>query len=219
MASKRKKNKKLPLIIIGSVLVLVVAGSFLYNYRAPGGLTTKGAPGAQPPQVLGRDDARVKIEEFGDFQCPSCGILHPVLKKLEAEYGDRMSITFREFPMATLHSNALEAARAAEAAGLQGRFWQMHDRLYDYQAAWSDSDNVRAVFEQYAKDMGLDSARLIKDMDSEKVKDRLAADQRRGASLGVDGTPTVLINGRLVPDNAINESGLRSLIDAALKQP
>ncbi|MDQ2922073.1 MAG: DsbA family protein [Acidobacteriota bacterium] len=169
--------------------------------------------------MLGPVDARVKMEEFGDFQCPSCGTLHPVLKKLESEYDSRVALTFREFPLAPIHPNALEAARAAEAAGLQGRFWQMHDLLYDYQSAWSDSKDVRAVFVQYAADRGLDAERLRRDMDSQVVKERIAADQRRAVSLGVTGTPTVFINGREVAADALTESGLRALIEGALKQP
>lgn len=220
MPSARQTKKKLPFIIIVFVLLLVVAtGWWMYSSQKPGGSSITGSSGAQPPHTVGPTDARVKIEEFGDFQCPSCGILHPVLKKLEAEYDSRVAVTFREFPLAPVHPNAVEAARAAEAAGLQGRFWQMHDLLYDYQAAWSDSSSVRSVFAQYAADMGLDAPRLLRDMDSKVVRDRLIADQRRGASLGVTGTPTLFINGHLVADNALTEVGLRALIEAALKQP
>jgi 2-hydroxychromene-2-carboxylate isomerase len=95
----------------------------------------------------------------------------------------------------------------------------MHDRLYDYQAAWSDSKNVRAVFAQYATDLGLDSARLRQDMDSDLVKERLVADQRRAVSLRVTGTPTLFLNGREAPADALTESGLRELIESGLKQP
>lgn len=221
MPSKRQKKHKLPFVIIGAVLVLVVAAGFwLYGSRKQSGASSRtGTSGAQPPHTLGPVDARVRIEEFGDFQCPSCGTLHPVLKKLESEYDSRLGVTFREFPLAPIHPNAVEAARAAEAAGLQGRFWQMHDRLYDYQAAWSDSKNVRSVFALYAADMGLDAERFKRDMDSQVVKDRLAADQRRAVSLGVTGTPTLFLNGREVAADALTESGLRALIEGALKQP
>jgi protein-disulfide isomerase len=219
MPSKRKTKKRLPLIIIGAVLVSAIAGSWLYSSRMRNRSSSGGTAGAQPPHTLGPADAGVKLEEFGDFQCPSCGTLHPILKKLEAEYDARVALTFREFPLAAIHPNAVEAARAAEAAGLQGRFWQMHDRLYDYQAAWSDSNNVRSVLAQYASDMGLDAARLVQDMDSQAVKDRLAADQRRAVSLGVSGTPTLFLNGDVVADSALTENGLRALIERALKQP
>lgn len=222
MSPKRQTKRKLPFIIIGTVLILVVAaGWWLYGSRKLGGISTRaaGSSGAEPPHMLGPVSARVKIEEFGDFQCPSCGTLHPVLKKLESEYDSRVALTFREFPLAPIHPNAIEAARAAEAAGLQGRFWQMHDLLYDYQAAWSDSKDARSVFAQYAADKGLDAARLRRDMDSQVVKDRIAADQRRGTSVGVTGTPTLLINGREVAADDLTEKGLRALIDGALKQP
>jgi len=219
MPAKRQTKKKLPFIIIGIVLLLVAGGSWLYNSRNHSLSSTKGASGAQPPHIHGPADALVRIEEFGDFQCPSCGALHPVLKKLAAQYDSRIALTFREFPLAPLHPNATEAARAAEAAGLQGQFWQVHDRLYDYQAAWSDSSNVRSVFVQYATDMGFDAARLRRDMDSQVVTDRIAADQRRAVSLGVTGTPTLFLNGKEVPADALTESGLRALIKAALKQP
>jgi protein-disulfide isomerase len=220
MPSRRQKKRKLPFLIIGAVLLLVAAGAFWsYNSQKQTGTSRAGVSGAQPPHTLGAPDARVTIEEFGDFQCPSCGIIHPALKKLESEYGSRISFTFREFPLAQIHPNAVEAARAAEAAGLQGHFWEMHDRLYDYQAAWSDSKEVRSVFAQYATDLGLDSARLRRDMDSDLVKERLAADQRRGVSLRVTGTPTLFINGREVPADALTEGGLRALIESGLKQP
>jgi protein-disulfide isomerase len=222
MPSKRQTKRKLPFIIIGTVLVLVVfAGSWLYSSRKLGGSSTRtsGTSGAQPPHILGPVDARVGLEEFGDFQCPSCGTLHPVLKKLESEYDSRVALTFREFPLAPIHPNALEAAHAAEAAGLQDRFWQMHDLLYDYQAAWSDSKDARSVFAQYAADLGLDAARLRQDMDSQIVKERIAADQRRAVSLGVTGTPTLFINGREVAPDSLTEKGLRALIEEALKHP
>jgi protein-disulfide isomerase len=219
MPSKRQTKKKLPFIIIGIVLLVVAGGSWIYNSRNQSLSSTKGTSGAQPPHIHGPAGALVRIEEFGDFQCPSCGTLHPVLKKLAAQYDSRIALTFREFPLAPIHPNATEAARAAEAAGLQGQFWQVHDRLYDYQAAWSDSSNVRSVFAQYATDMGLDAARLRRDMDSQPVTDRIVADQRRAVSLGVTGTPTLFLNGKEVPADALTESGLRALIEAALKQP
>ena len=212
-------KRKLPFIIIGAVLVLaLIGGVWFYRSRKPGVVlnTKAGAPGAQPPQVLGPNDARVTIEEFGDFQCPSCGKIHPVLKSVEADYGTRVAIVFREFPMTQMHANALEAARAAEAAGLQGAFWQMHDFIYDTQEMWSNWKDVRSVFARQATIMGLDPKRLRGDMDSLEVQQRIAADQQRGQSLGVVGTPAVFLNGRLIAPEELEH--LRELIDAAIKQ-
>lgn len=220
MPSRRQKKRKLPFLIIGAVLLLVAAGGYwFYNSQKQSGTSRAGVPGAQPPHTIGPPEARVTIEEFGDFQCPSCGTLHPALKKLESDYASRITFTFREFPLATIHQNAVEAARAAESAGLQGHFWEMHDRLYDYQAAWSDSKEVRSVFAQYATDLGLDPVRLRRDMDSDVVKERMAADQRRAVSLRVTGTPTIFLNGHEVSADALTERGLRELIESVLKQP
>ncbi len=134
---------------------------------------------------------------------------------MEADYGSRVAIVFREFPMTQMHANALEAARAAEAAGLQGAFWQMHDFIYDTQEMWSNWRDVRSVFARQATIFGLDPKRLRRDMDSPEVQQRIAADQQRGQSLGVVGTPTVFLNGRLIAPEELER--LRELIDAALK--
>ena len=118
--------------------------------------------------------------------------------------------------MTQLHANALEAARAAEAAGLQGAFWPMHDFIYDTQEMWANWKDARQVFARQATIMGLDPKRLRRDMDSAEVQQRIAADQQRGQSLGVVGTPTFFLNGRLIAPKELEH--LRELIDAALKQ-
>ena len=212
-------KSKSPFIIIGAVMVFaLIGGVWFYRSRKPSIvlITKGGVPGAQPPQVIGPNTPHVTIEEFGDFQCSPCGKVHPVLKKVEEDYGSRVAIVFREFPMTQLHANALEAARAAEAAGLQGAFWQMHDFIYDTQEMWSNWRDVRSVFARQATIMGLDPKRLRRDMDSAEVQQRIAADQQRGQSLGVVGTPTFFLNGRLITPEELEH--LRELIEAALKQ-
>ena len=159
----------------------------------------KGVPGADPPHVLGPADAPVKIEEFGDFECPPCGIFHPILEQMHQEFGDKMQITFREFPLVPTHQHALAAASAAEAAGLQGKFWEMHDLIYEHQNDWKKEFDVRPIFEGYAKQIGIDVERYKRDMNGDLVAQRIFADGKRGHSLGVKGTPTVFMNGREVP--------------------
>jgi protein-disulfide isomerase len=157
------------------------------------------------------------LEEYGDFQCPPCGALYPLMKKLEGEYGSRLRVVFREFPLAKIHKNALDAARAAEAAGLQGRFWEMHDMLYEKQGNWNVMPDARPVFQEFARELKLDVARFNSDMDSLQVNSRITADMARGDSLGVKGTPTIFINGHeVVPDNVTPE-GLHAAINAASK--
>jgi len=172
--------------------------------------------GADPPHAEGPADAQVLIEEFGDFQCPPCALLHPVLKTMEKEFGPRLRVIFREFPLVPAHEHALSAARAAEAAGLQGKFWQMHDLIYTNQASWKTAFDVRPIFEEYATRIGLNLERYRQDLTSEAVQNRIFLDGKRARALGVKGTPTVFMNGREVPFESLEPTKFRPLIQAEI---
>ena len=178
------------------------------------------------------------IEEFGDFQCIPCGNLFPKLKKVEADYGERLRVVFRHKPMHK-HEHAVLAARAAEAAGLQGRFWEMHDLLFQNSLRWTKGVDtvgpeaspsrrlqspvlameveVRDVFVRYAEILKLDVERFKTDMDSDEVKARVEADQARADTLAIDRTPTLYINGHLLPGLSHRSvETLHAAIDAEL---
>jgi protein-disulfide isomerase len=157
------------------------------------------------------------LEEFADFQCPSCATVHGVLKSLKAEFGPRVVIVFREFPLVRLHANALHAARAAEAAGMQGRFWEMHDLLYKNQELWDDASDVQPIFEEYAKSIGLDLNSFKRDVSSSMVERRITSDQERGRWIGVNGTPTLFMNGREIPPDSLTLDKLRAEVTSELK--
>ncbi len=221
-------KRYLPFVIICGVLILALgAGWWLYRSKQqamrqaatkPGVASTlPPKPGAVPPHVRGGAEARVTLEEFGDFQCPPCARVAPVIKQVEKDYGSQLRVVFRQCPMA-MHLRALDAACASEAAGLQGHFWEMHKALYDNQWIWSRVPYARVFFADRAKDIGLDVERFKKDLDSDQVKTRIAADQARGASLGVDRTPVIFINKRRLPESELNEAGLRKAIDVALNE-
>jgi protein-disulfide isomerase len=176
----------------------------------------QGVPGAEPAHTRGPANAPVHIEEFGDFECPPCGVFHPILEQMEAEFGDKLQVTFREFPLVPPHQHALAAASAAEAAGLQGKFWEMHKLLYDRQQSWKGQFDVRPVFESYAKEIGLDVDRYNRDVGSDLVQQRIFQDGKRGHSLGVKGTPTVFMNGREVPFEQLPPEQFRVLIQKEL---
>jgi len=174
-------------------------------------------PGAEPPHALGSSNAPVTLEEFGDFECPPCGMLHPILKNLEGEFGPaKLRIIFREFPLVPAHAHALAAARAAEAAGLQGKFWEMHDMIYENQKAWHEAFDVRLIFEGYATKIGLDLEQFRRDNTNEIVEQRIFLDGKRAHSLGVKGTPTVFLNGREVPFESLAPDKLKALINSEL---
>lgn len=233
-------KRYLPLAIIAGVLIAALAGGVLLwrsSQQAPTQPFTQPLPTAtvQPiaPQnnttvsqptlpaapdnahSLGSPNAKVILEEYGDYQCPPCGALFPDLKTIEKQYGDQIRFVFRQFPL-QMHKHAFPAARAAEAAGLQGHFWEMHDMLYQNQLSWSVAEDARPVFIQYARMLGLDVDRFTRDMDSKEVADRVTADSERGKSLGVEGTPTVFINGRQLRPEVTTLDGLRMALDLSL---
>ncbi len=229
-------KRTLPFIIIAAVLLAgVVTAMYLQRSTAevptapPPTNTATAAnhastpapapqPGAEPPHVLGNPNAPVKLEEFGDYQCPPCGALHPVLKSLEAEFGpEKVQIIFREFPLPA-HVHAQAAARAAEAAGLQGKFWEMHDIIYEHQQEWEKAFDSRPIFEGYAKTVGLDVEQYNRDLSNEIVTRRIAADGKRAESLGVKGTPTVFLNGRELPFQLLAPDKLKAIIKSELGQ-
>ena len=227
----------LPFLIILVVLGVALGSAYYLTRSAPGSTPAvtqtsspsssaanaqqrpaplKGIPGAEPAHTLGPANAPVQLEEFGDFQCPPCGIFHPILEQMHTEFGDKMRITFREFPLVPAHAHAVEAASAAEAAGLQNKFWEMHDLIYEHQAEWKDRTDVGPIFEGYAKQIGLDIDRWNKDIKSELVAQRIFLDGKRGNSMGVRGTPTVFINGREVPFESLPPEKLRVVIQNEL---
>jgi protein-disulfide isomerase len=169
--------------------------------------------GADPPHTLGTEDAPVMLEEFGDFECSSCAVLHPTLTMMKSEFGPRLVIVFRQFPIST-HKHALAAAQAAEAAALQGKFWEMHNLLYENQKTWHEATEVQLLFEDYATQIGLSLDRFRRDSSSDIVAQRITLDRERGYSIGVNSTPTVFLNGREVPPESLGTDKLRELIKA-----
>jgi protein-disulfide isomerase len=205
-----------PTTVTGQPSPTTPAGQTPQGQPTPVAVRT-GVPGAEPPHTLGPANAPVKIEEFGDFECPPCGMFHPILKQMHREFGDQIQITFREFPLSPPHRHAIAAAAAAEAAGLQGKFWEMHGMIFDHQNEWKVAFEVRSIFEDYARQIGLDVERYQRDVQSDRVEQRIFLDGKRGHSLGVNSTPTVFLNGREVPFTDLPAERLRVLIQNELR--
>jgi protein-disulfide isomerase len=152
---------------------------------------------------------------FSDFQCPQCARVEPTVKKLQSEFGNKLRIVFRHFPLEK-HENAVLAACAAEAAARQGRFWEMADALYRTQWMWARAPVPRIALIDRAKELGINVAQFEEDLDASALRERVAADQARGEALGVKVTPWIFINGYSVPNAEFNEKGFRAAIQAAL---
>lgn len=195
-------------------------------------------PAAATLHFRGGANARVTLEEFGDFQCTPCGQLFPILAKVEEHYGEQLRVVFRHYPLRK-HEHGVLAARAAEAAGLQGKFWEMHDLLFENSLRWTKGVDtvgpeasasrrlqstilameieVRDVFFSYAERLKLDVERFKTDLDGDEVKARIESDRLHAESLGIDRTPTLYLNGRqLAFAVARTVEGLSAEIDAEL---
>ena len=237
----QKNNSNLPLVIIGLVLVAaVVGGWWLYSSskakpatkantnsanknpeeaaRAALALYQSAPAGAQPANMLGVPTAAVTVEEFADFQCPTCAVVHTKMKEINSLYSGRIKFIYRNFPLQQIHKNAYDAATAAEAAGLQGKFWAMQDQLFTNQQAWSNSNEARKLFEEYAGKIGLDTAKFQTDMMGLQTKKRVDDDLARGRALGISGTPTVYINGNKLAFEQMEVNQMRQIIDAELSR-
>jgi protein-disulfide isomerase len=211
-------NNYRPFLIIGLVLLVTAAGTALL-LRSNQSVNSSRVAENQSRDEAGKSasaDAVVTLEEFGDYQCPPCGQLHPTLKKLKLEYGDRLNFIFRNLPLTHIHKNALAAAQAAEAARVQNRFWEMHDLLYENQALWKDDVNPRSIFTKFAADLGLNTWQFTRDLDSKQIQMRIEADEDAAAQQGIAGTPTLLINGRQLRAEMTTPEGVRKGIELML---
>ncbi len=181
---------------------------------------TANAPAGAPltTNVLGSPDAKVTVEEFADYQCPACASTHPTMKEIQSVYGDRIKFVFRNFPLAIpAHDKAYRAALAAEAAAMQGKFWAMQDLIFTNQRTWSPAADFDSILKEYAAKLGLDVAKFEADMNGMETKSRVDADKARGQALGFTSTPTVYINGKMVPFQDVSVPKLRQVIDAELQ--
>jgi protein-disulfide isomerase len=155
-------------------------------------MNTLTVPVNEGDHLRGSPDAPVVLVEYADFECPYCGAAYAVVKKLETDLPDMLAVVFRQFPLANVHPHAQLAAEAAEAAGAQGRFWKMHDVLFQHQDALAPADLLR-----YAVPLHLDLERFASDLSSHLFLPRIEDDMQEGLQSGVHGTPTFFINGVL----------------------
>ena len=192
-------------ILIAIAVVVVIGGVLLAIFANPQP-AEPGAPVDQ--QSLIRDSshmtkkstAKVNIVEFGDYQCPGCGVAHPILKQVVEQYKDNENVNFvfRNYPLESIHPNARIASEAAEAAGAQGKFWEMHDLLYERQNDWNVQPNPLTLFADYANSLGINVDQFKTSINQSSAKDIIQADIDDGTKLGVTGTPTFFVNEEMI---------------------
>lgn len=223
----------LPIAIIGIVLLVAIVGGWWFYNNSQTATTnktnatntanagknwneifTKAPPGANPAWSKGAPNAPVVIEEFADFQCPTCASMHPKVQELLAAYGSRIKVIFRQFPLQG-HQWSYDAACAAEAAGMQGKFWDMQNMIFTNQQNWASSTDARKIFTDYAKTLGLDVQKFSDDMIGMVAKNRVDADLQRGRGVNVGSTPSFYINNQPLGNNL---NALRQVVDAELQK-
>lgn len=198
----------------GAAAVRLAAAALLALSFASGAAAQKDGQGSASPPTFGREDARAVLEVFIDYQCPSCANLHPTLTELMSQHREGVRLIFRNFPL-TSHPLAEAAARAAEAAAMQGKFPEMMDALFKGQMRWGESARPARVFIAYAKSLGMDTGRFVRDMNGPEVSARLSADRARAIELNVQGTPTVFFNDKELKPLPFFD--LKRLVDEALR--
>lgn len=202
-----------------AIIIVIFGGILLFRNHDANAPSASGKP---TQHISGTSPTGVALVEYGDFQCPFCGQYYPIVKQVTEQYKDKITFQFRNLPLLQIHQNAFAAARAAEAAGLQGKFWEMYDQLYQNQDAWSSNGNARTVFEGYAARLGLNVDQFKKDFTSTQVNDSINADIAEFDKTKQEkSTPTFFLDGKKITPKSVEE--FSKLIDAALaaksKQP
>lgn len=178
--------------IVLATAVVLMGGSIIYAQYA----STKANEGVTlSPHVKGNPDAAVVLTEYGDFQCPACAQFHPLVKDLVAQYGDSIAFEYKHFPLVAIHPFAVPAAKAAEAAGVQGKFFEMHDKLFENQNSWSRSAAPQAFFVKYAEEIGLDVPLFKQHMRASLIDDHVSSQFSEAQEKGLTSTPSFLLNG------------------------
>jgi protein-disulfide isomerase len=220
-------QRKTEFWIIGifvAIIVVATIAAALFGSSAPSKPqfnATNVPPLTASDWTRGDATAKVSLIEYGDFQCPACGEYEPIVEQLTKDYGTRVLFAFRNFPLFQIHQDAMIGAQAAEAAGLQGKYWEMHDLLYKKQSEWSAepaSTVVSKFFNGYAQSLGLNVAKFDTDISSSVVTAKVQKDLASGNAAKIDHTPTFFINLTQIP-NPANYAGFKAVLDAALASP
>lgn len=208
-------SKNFAIILV--VIIALFGGIFYFakkDAKAPSGQDTS----AQATNhIIGSTTSGVTLVEYADFQCPACAQLYPLIKEVVDTYQDRIQFQFVHLPLYQIHQNAMASHRAAEAAAVQGKFWEMYDTLYTYHTSWQGSSSPSVIFEQYAQNLGLDVEQFKSDAASSTVNDIIWADINKANALKVNATPTFFLNGEQI-DTPTTLEEFTSVIDEAIAE-
>lgn len=204
------------LITLSAAIIIFVGIFWASSAKNKTPISNSSSAAAASQHITGDTKSKVNVTEYGDYQCPYCGQYYPLVKQVIQKYSATVAFQFRNFPLVHLHPNAMVAARTAEAASLQGKFWQMHDLLYENQTTWAGASSPSPYFDQYAQQLGLNMNKFHQDQNSSAVLNTINADVASAQALKIDATPTFVINGKKIENTPTTVDGFSKLIDAAL---
>jgi protein-disulfide isomerase len=195
-----------------AIIVIVFGGIIVLNKNKDQTANTNAKPTSH---IIGSNVSGVTLVEYADYQCPFCGQFHPLVKQVAEKYKDQIQFQYRNLPLLQVHQNAMAAARAAEAADKQGKFWDMHDLIFQNQTTWSQSNTASSIFEQYATQLGLNLVQFKKDVASSAINDIINADINEFKKTKEPmSTPTFFLDGKKIDAASLDE--FSKLIDAAI---
>ena len=214
-------SKTKPIIVIVLAIVLA-AGAAVYLSRGSSDETAKSGPPTLTPQagggrIQGPANAPVTLVEYADYQCPMCKVYSPIITELLRRYPDKVRFEFHYYPLVQIHRYAMDAAKAAEAAGDQGKYWEMHDLLFDEQERWASSQNAETQFLTYASRLGLNTNQFMQSMRSPDVENRILQDVARATAAKLEGTPSIFVNGQEIKPLPKNVDEIVRVVDDRLR--
>jgi len=198
-------------IIIGIIAVLVLGFGILFFTGDNSSTGTQGTLTTWT-NIQGATTSKIQIVEYADFQCPACASMHGITKELQKNYPNQIALTFKNFPLTGIHRNALLAAKVAEAAGKQGKYFEMHDMLFETQKDWAVLPSPKEKFTEFARALSLNLEIFDKDINSKEIADKIKADIQDGTKAKITGTPTLFINGVRVENGDI-EAKIKSILE------
>jgi len=214
-ANENKMNKRMKfwglagLMIVTSVL-LIISISGTKTIFLKDGIS-------ESDWVEGNPQAKIILIEYSDFECPACKIFAEEIQKIVDEFGNHIAFVYRHYPLESIHEYAMSAAYASEAAGAQGKFWEMHDMLFLTQEDWTTQQNPEESFFNYAKSMGLDMKKFEEDYNSRSIRNRVKESKTFAEKIGLTGTPTLFINGQQINNPRSHEDFRKLIRDAIAK--
>ncbi|GAC1391703.1 MAG: thioredoxin domain-containing protein [Candidatus Saccharimonadales bacterium] len=203
-------------IVVAALLILFGGAFYLTKHKTTknSGSTSNVQPSSH---IQGTGSKNVTLIEYGDYECPACAAYYPLLKQMVEKNKNDITFQFRNFPLYQIHQNAFAGARAAEAAGIQNKYFEMHDLLYENQQSWVSSSNPSTFFDMYAQQLGLDINKFKQDEASDQTNNVINADIKAGVASGTDSTPTFILDGKKIDNNPRDVTSFQKLIDDEIK--